>query len=67
MMELKVTVNIHQEKEWFVAVCEEYNLIAKSDTIEDALTELQRKLHEYLEDEQLSVNVSVIFVIKMPV
>ena len=67
MMELKVTVNIRQENEQFVAVCEEYNLTAKSTTIEDALTELQQKLHEYLEDEQLSVNVSVIFVIKMPV
>jgi predicted RNase H-like HicB family nuclease len=67
MMELKVAVNIHQDNEWFIVVCEEYNLSAKSFTIEDALTELQRKLYEYLEDEQLSVNVSVIFMIKMPI
>lgn len=67
MMELKVTVDIQQENEWFIAVCEEYNLSARSTTIEDALTELQRKLHEYMEDEQLSVNVSIIFVIKMPI
>ncbi|MGI6450446.1 MAG: hypothetical protein ACOX3R_09155 [Desulfitobacteriia bacterium] len=67
MTELKVTVSIHQESEWFVAVCDEYKLSAKGLTIEDALTELQRRLHEYLEDEQLSVNVSITFVIKMPV
>ncbi|NLI92600.1 MAG: hypothetical protein GX434_10480 [Peptococcaceae bacterium] len=66
-MDLKVTVNITAENEWFVAVCEEYNLSAKSLTIEDALTELQRKLQKYLEDEQMSVSVSVVFVIKMPV
>jgi len=51
----------------FVAVCEEYNLSAKSLTIEDALTELQRKLQDYLADEQISVSVSVVFVIKMPI
>ncbi|HHV65625.1 MAG TPA: hypothetical protein GXX46_11265 [Peptococcaceae bacterium] len=67
MQELKVTVEIREENEWFVAVCEEYNLSVKGLTIEDALTELQRKLHEYLEDEQLSVNVSITFMIKMPV
>jgi len=67
MMELKVTVDIHKENDWFVAVCEEYNLAAKSLTIEDALTELQKKLHEYLEDEQTSVSVSIIFVIKTPI
>jgi predicted RNase H-like HicB family nuclease len=66
-MELKVTVNIHKENEMFVAVCEEYNLSAKSLTIEDALTELQRKLQDYLADEQISVSVSVVFVIKMPI
>ncbi len=67
MRELKVTVDIRQDNEWFVVVCEEYHLSAKGITIEDSLTELQRKLYEYLEDEQLSVNVSVIFVIKMPI
>jgi len=67
MMELKVNVDIHKENEWFVAICEEYGLSAKSLTIEDALTELQRKLHEYLEEEHVSVSVSVIFMIKMPI
>ncbi len=67
MTELKVTVAIQQESEGVVAVCDEYKLSAKGLTIEDALTELQRRLHEYLEDEQLSVNVSITFVIKMPV
>lgn len=67
MMELKVTVDIHKENEWFVAHCEDYGLTAKSLTIEDALTELQRKLHDYLDDEHTSVGVSVIFVIKMPI
>jgi len=67
MTELKVTVNIQKENDGFSAVCEEYHLSAKSLTIEDALTELQSKLQEYLADEQLSVSVSVIFVIKMPI
>lgn len=66
-MELKVTVTIRKENELFVAFCEEYNLSAKNITIEDALTDLQRKLHEYLEDEQLSITTSIVFVIKMPI
>lgn len=67
MMELKVTVDIRQENEWFVAVCEEYNLSARNTTIEKALADLQQKLHEYLDDEHLSVNVSIVFVLKMPI
>ncbi len=67
MMELKVAVDIHKEDEYFVAVCESYNLSARSLTIEDALTELQKKLHEYFAEDHVSVSVSVVFVIKMPI
>jgi len=66
-MELKITVSIHKENDWFVAVCEEYNLSARSLNIEDALTDLQKKVHQYLEDEHLSVSTTIIFVLKMPV
>lgn len=66
-MELKVTVSIRREHDMFVAYCEEYDLSASSVTIEDSLTELQRKIHDYLEDEQLSITTSIVFVIKMPI
>jgi hypothetical protein len=66
-MELKVNVTIRKENDCFVAICDEYNLTAKNFTIEDALTDLQRKLYEYLKDEQPSINASIIFVIKMPI
>lgn len=65
-MELKVTVTIRKEHNYFVADCEEYNLSAKNITIEDALTDLQRKLYQYLADDHLSVSTSILFVIKMP-
>ncbi|NLP44071.1 MAG: hypothetical protein GX351_05545 [Peptococcaceae bacterium] len=66
-MELKVSVTISKEYDLFVATCEEYDLVAKGVTIEDALIELQRKLYEYLQDEHLSVPTSFVFVIKMPI
>jgi len=66
-MELKVTVTISKENNWFVAQCDEYRLKAKSITIEDALSELQKKLYEYLQDEHPSVRTSLLFVIKMPI
>ena len=66
-MELKVTVTIHKEYELFVADCEEYQLSGEGLTIEDALTDLQKKLYEYLADEHASVKASIVFVIKMPV
>jgi len=49
-----------------VVNCEEYKLSARNLTIEDALTDLQRKLHQYLEAEHLSVSTSIVFVVKMP-
>jgi len=66
-MELKVSVRISKEYDLFVASCEEYELSAKGITIEEALTELQRKIYEYLKDEHLSVPTSFVFVIKMPI
>ena len=65
-MEMKVTVTIHKEEDTFVATCEDYNLSARNVTIEDALSDLQKALHQYLEDEELSVSTSILFVIKMP-
>ncbi len=66
-MEMRVTVTIGKESNWFVAQCDEYRLKVKSITIEDALSELQRKLSEYLQDEHPSIKTSILFVIKMPV
>jgi predicted RNase H-like HicB family nuclease len=66
-MELKVAVTVQKENDCFVAVCEEYKLLARNVTVEDALTDLQRKLHEYLDDEQPSIKASIVFVIQMPI
>lgn len=66
-MELKVTVTISKEFEYFVAYCEDYKLSGRGLTIEDALTDLQKKLYEYLADEHPSVKASIVFVIKMPI
>ncbi len=65
-MELKVSVTIRREKEFFVVYCAEYNLTAYGLKLEDALTDLQRKVYEYLAEDQLSVSTSVTFIIKMP-
>jgi len=66
-MEIKVTVSIHKESDWYVAVCEEYKITVKSITIEDALANLQCQLSEYLRDEYASTKANILFVIKMPV
>lgn len=66
-MEYKVTVTILKEKNWFVAICEEYNLSAKSITIEDSLAALQQKLYEYLEIENPSIEVTFVYKVKMPI
>ncbi len=67
-MDVKVTVTIRKENNWFVAVCEEYKISVKSITIEEALANLQKKLKEYLEDEYPSTKASnIIFEIKMPI
>lgn len=64
-MEVKVTVTIRKENDWFVAECAEYKISVKSITIEEALENLQRKLHEYLEDEHPSLKANIILEIKM--
>lgn len=66
-MEVKVTVTIRRENDWFVAECSEYKISVKSITIEEALANLQKKLNEYLEDEHPSTKASFIFEIKMPI
>lgn len=66
-MEHQVTIEIRREADLFVAYCEEFQCSAKNITIEDALTDLQGKLHAYFQEEEHSVTTSVVYVIKRPI
>lgn len=61
-MEIKVNVLISKVDNIYFAYCPEYNLTAKAVTVEEALSDLQKLVTEYLEAEQPSLRASIVFI-----
>jgi len=66
-MSIKVTVLVHKEDDWYIAICVENNIASQGKSIEAALSNLQEALALYYEDETTITEYAQTFVTTLEV
>ncbi len=66
-MNLKVTVIVQKEEEWYVAKCIENSVASQGKSIEESLSNLKEALELYYEDDRPDNIVSQTFITTMEV
>ena len=66
-MNIKITVIVQKEDNWYVSKCLENNVASQGKTVEDALANLREAIELYYEDEKPEIVNNQVFLTTMEV